>query len=71
MNAVIVKDYHKINPDLLINEILRYAGAIGVPIGREGDLTIPCPRGLNHKVWAEANVGRIRSFGVKAEIRRM
>jgi len=37
MNAVIVKDYHKINPDLLINEILRYAGAIGVPIGREGE----------------------------------
>lgn len=50
----------------LVNEILRYAGAVHVDEKREV-LEIPLPPGHNARVWLQQNLDRIRSFLYTAE----
>lgn len=67
----------------VITEYLRYAGIISVTgKGHTGRLpfrmeqqfppgsvlvTMECPKGLTAVVWANQNIERLKSFGVKAE----
>ena len=60
----------------MLVEQLRYAGLVGsVNVKYENDedadgtlsFTIWEPSGVRGKVWAEQNVARMRSFGIKAE----
>ncbi len=60
--------------NVLITEYLRYAGVISRPENVPGSvvtaksIVIYTPKGVNAKVWAEQNIGRLSSFGVHAEI---
>jgi hypothetical protein len=52
----------------LLLEQLRYAGHVRI-LAERADyqiVEIPCPKGLNDKVWSEQNAARMKSFGLNA-----
>jgi hypothetical protein len=62
--------FKRVNVDLLITEILRYAGSLDVIKGRDegSEMVFNLYRtgGKGTEMWARMNAERIRSFGIKA-----
>lgn len=62
--------FRKMNVDLLVTEVLRYAGVVSILKGRdEGPelvFKIHRARGKGTGEWATMNSNRIKSFGIRA-----
>lgn len=58
---LVIKNGTNLTKDLLLEQ-LRYAGVINV---QGEDITIYPPAKVVAKIWAEQNIGRMASFGIK------